>query len=500
MISVIFSTRSENPSYVSHIKNTAGINGIDVIEIINNGIYSLTEAYNKGLEKSKYEIVAFIHDDLILPNGWGKKILSHFNESEYGILGVAGTTNLPKSGKWWEDSTKMVGIVKHSHNGRTWENKYCSSYGKEIIEVCCLDGLFFVINKDKIKYSFDGGIKDFHFYDIDFTFKNHLEGVKVGVIFDVRVTHKSIGLTNEKWENNRELFSEKYKNNLPYNLNPKIRVENKNINLKNYPKLSIIIPTKGNIEMLLECINSLYEVDSYTNKIVYIADTGSTDEEKKQINEYISKFSDNRIIKLIEYDYYNFAKINNDVVEKYVDSDTELLLFCNNDIKLLNNGITQMVNIYTKNKNNVGTIGARLHFSDDTIQHAGMISWVSPKKSIEISHRGLRSYYNYEEFGEVIGNTGAFLMINKTLFKNLNGFNENYIECFEDVELNMKCIINNKKNYFVGSAVCYHYESISRGKSQEAINRLISDYKNNLLPFIINNKKIHKFIKGLNNN
>ena len=167
MISVIFSTRSENPSYVSHIKNTAGINGIDVIEIINNGIYSLTEAYNKGLEKSKYEIVAFIHDDLILPNGWGKKILSHFNESEYGILGVAGTTNLPKSGKWWEDSTKMVGIVKHSHNGRTWENKYCSSYGKEIIEVCCLDGLFFVINKDKIKYSFDGGIKDFHFYDIE---------------------------------------------------------------------------------------------------------------------------------------------------------------------------------------------------------------------------------------------------------------------------------------------------------------------------------------------
>jgi GT2 family glycosyltransferase len=159
-----------------------------------------------------------------------------------------------------------------------------------------------------------------------------------------------------------------------------------------------------------------------------------------------------------------------------------------------------MVNIYTKNKNNVGTIGARLHFSDDTIQHAGMISWVSPKKSIEISHRGLRSYYNYEEFGEVIGNTGAFLMINKTLFKNLNGFNENYIECFEDVELNMKCIINNKKNYFVGSAVCYHYESISRGKSQEAINRLISDYKNNLLPFIINNKKIHKYIKGLNNN
>ena len=498
MISVIFSTRSENPSYVSHIKNTVGINGIDVIEIINNGIYSLTEAYNKGLEKSKYEIVAFIHDDLILPNGWGKKILSHFNESEYGILGVAGTTNLPKSGKWWEDSTKMVGIVKHSHNGRTWENKYCSSYGKEIIEVCCLDGLFFVINKDKIKYSFDGGIKDFHFYDIDFTFKNHLEGVKVGVIFDVRVTHKSIGQTNEKWENNRELFSEKYETKLPYNLNPNIRIDNKEIVLKHKPKLSIIIPTKGNVDLLKQCIDSIFDNDGYTMFKIYIADTGSNEQEINFIKEYISKMGD--IVKLIEYDYYNFASINNDVVKNHIDSDTELLLFCNNDIKLLNNAITRMVDVYNKNKKTIGTIGVRLHYGDNTIQHAGMISWVSPNKSIEISHRGLRSYYNYEEFGEVIGNTGAFLMINKTLFDNLKGFNENYIECFEDVELNMKCIINNKKNYFVGNAVCYHYESVSRGKSQEALNRLISDYKHNLLPFIINNKKIHKYIKGLNNN
>jgi GT2 family glycosyltransferase len=156
-----------------------------------------------------------------------------------------------------------------------------------------------------------------------------------------------------------------------------------------------------------------------------------------------------------------------------------------------------MVNVYNKNKNTVGTIGARLHFGDNTIQNAGIISWVSPKRSIEISHLGLRSYYNYNNFSEVIGNTGAFLMVNKKLFNNIGGFNENYIECFEDVELNLQCLNYGKKNYFVGDSVCYHYESVSRGKSREAIKRQQQDYKNNLLPFIINNKKIHRHIKGL---
>lgn len=497
MISVVFSTRKENTEYQNHIKKTIGVKDYQIIEIVNDGQYSLTEAYNKGLKESTNDIVAFIHDDLILPNGWGKKMLSHFNNSEYGILGVAGTTDMSENGQWWKDSTKMVGIVKHSHNGRTWESKYSSSFGKEIIETVIVDGLFFVVNKNRIKSNFSEDVKGFHFYDIDFTFNNHLNGVKVGVVFDVRIIHKSIGQTNEEWEKNRITFVEKYKGNLPYNIKPEIRFDNKEIKLKTEPKLSIIIPTKGKVDMLLDCVKSIYEKDTYVNKVVYIADTGSTDDEINEIKKYILNNQNDKDIRLIEYDYYNFAKINNDVVKNHIDGDTELLLFCNNDIKLLNNAISHMVNVYLKNKNKVGTIGARLHFGDNTIQHSGMVSWVSQQKSLEISHFGLRSYYNYKEFSEVIGNTGAFLMISKILFNKIGGFNENYIECFEDVELNMMCINYNKINYFVGDAVCYHYESISRGKSQEAIKRLQEDYKNNLLPFIINNKGVHKYIKGL---
>ena len=498
MISVIYSTREDNQKHLQHIKDTCGVHKMEVIQYINNGEYSLTELYNKALQETTNNIVVFCHDDIIFETkNWGKRLLKNFKENEeYGVIGIAGTTDIDETGRWWNDNTKMVGVVKHRHNGKTWENKYSSIFNKQVLQTVIVDGLFFAVKKDKIKENFDEDVKGFHFYEIDFCFRNHLKGVNIGVTFDVRVIHKSIGQTNDEWEKNRINFVEKYKGNLPYNIKPEIRFENKEIKLKTEPKLSIIIPTKGKVDMLLDCVNSIYDKDPYVNKVVYIADTGSNGDEIDEIKKYVLGNQNEKDIRLIQYDYYNFAKINNDVVKNHIDDDTELLLFCNNDIKLLNNAITHMVNVYLKNKNKVGTIGARLHFGDNTIQHSGMISWVTQQKSLQISHFGLKSYYNYKDFSEVIGNTGAFLMISKRLFNQIGGFNDNYIECFEDVELNMMCINYNKINYFVGDAVCYHYESISRGKSQEAINRLQQDYRNNLLPFIINNKKIHKYIIG----
>ena len=109
----------------------------------------------------------------------------------------------------------MVGIVKHSNEGKTWESGYSNSYGHNIMPVVITDGVLFVVHKERIKKSFNKDISGFHFYDIDFAFRNHLEGVKVGVITDIRITHLSIGQTNKEWEENRKLFVERYKDNLP---------------------------------------------------------------------------------------------------------------------------------------------------------------------------------------------------------------------------------------------------------------------------------------------
>jgi GT2 family glycosyltransferase len=499
MISVVYCTRESNPKHSEHIKKTSGLaNKIEIIEIVNKG-ESLTIAYNRGLKQATNDIVVFCHDDILFnSNSWGRKLLNHFKNSEYGILGIAGTTSMNESGQWWSENNKMVGVVKHSNNGKTWENKYSSNFTKEIIETVVVDGLFFAVNKNVIKEDFNENVKGFHFYDIDFCFNNYLSGVKIGVIFDVKITHKSIGKTNDEWENNRKQFVERYKESLPVKLAPKIRYEHKEVKLTRTPKVSVIIPTKGKVDMLLDCIKSIMVIDGYPNIELLIADTGSEDEDLERINDELTKadWITDKEWKLIEYDYYNFAKINNDVVRNHVSIDTELLLFSNNDIKLLNNALTQMVSMYLK-KNNIGTIGCRLHFDDDTIQHSGVIMFITPQGTIGLSHKGLGSYYSYHlNNRNVLGNTAAFMLTPKETFNQIGGFNEEYIECFEDVEYNIDCLSKGKENIFISDGVAYHFESQTRNDDPDKVRREGIDI-NRVIPKIIRTENTWSYFENI---
>ena len=219
MITVGYSTREHNPTFIEYLKKSSGFKNLQVIEKINNGEKSLAQVYNEILEESDTDIVILCHDDIYFEaTGWYNKILKHFEKSNFGIIGMAGSTSMPVSGQWWEDRKKMVGIVNHESGGKKWESKYSESFHNNVFETVIVDGLFMAIHKKRIKSNFIEGFKGFHFYDIPFCFENHLQGVKIGVITNIRVTHKSIGQTNEQWEENRKLFAEKYKDSLPIKL------------------------------------------------------------------------------------------------------------------------------------------------------------------------------------------------------------------------------------------------------------------------------------------
>ena len=217
MITIGFSTRKIDNSFIELLKKSCGVPNPQIIPIENEGKYSLPEAYNTILEQATNDIVILCHDDIYFDSkNWGSKILKHFKRNpNYGILGLAGSTQLPSSAKWWEDFSKMKGIVNHEHGGKKWESKYSASLGNQLDDVVLVDGLFIVLNKKNIKQTFNEEIKGFHFYDVDFSFRNFIEDVKIGVMYDVRVTHKSIGETNEQWEQNRIVFAEKHKDILP---------------------------------------------------------------------------------------------------------------------------------------------------------------------------------------------------------------------------------------------------------------------------------------------
>jgi GT2 family glycosyltransferase len=491
MISIVYSTRNSSPSYKDHLTQTAGLENIEILETVNNNQYSLAEVYNDGLKNAKNDIIIFMHDDLILSQNFAKKIKKYFEyNSEYGILGLAGTTNLPKSGTWWEANNQMIGRVWHQHEGKKWESTYSEKYNKLILSAAIIDGLFIAVDRTKIKANFDESIGGFHFYDVAFSVRNYIEGVKIGIVTDIPVTHLSIGQTSQSWEDNKKLFLEKYQEHLPINHVPEIHVPEIKSSFKKKPKVAIIIPTKNNFELLKNNINSVNHYSEYSNIKFYIADTGSDEECLAKTKEYLTTIPNSE---LIQYDYYNFAKINNDVVNHYVEPDTELLLFSNDDIQIMNDTISSMVKTYLNNKKNVGTIGCRLYYENKSIQHAGILLVFSKSKNeIFLTHKGINTYYQaaYHTQKQILGSTGAYLMINKTLFKKIGGFDENTTECFEDVLLNMECIKRKKTNIYVGEATAFHFESITRNRDADKLVRQSNDFKNILLPYINKNKHI----------
>ena len=492
MITIIYSTHKDleyNLNFQKHLQQTVGLNNIQILEYENHNEYSLAEIYNRGMSESKYDIIVCCHNDIKLEKNWGKKLLEDFsNNPEFGIVGKAGSCYFPESGVYWEKMNQtMVGQVYHQPpNQKKWLSRYSPKL-PFLIPVVTVDGLFISFDKTKIKHKFDESYGKFHFYDHGFAVPNYLDGVKIGVTSSFEITHESVGQPNDEFWESKETFIDKWKDFLPLDLKPKepFVQEIKRKKFKKFGKVAIIIPTKGNVNMLIECVESFYKNCDSDVFDIFIADTGSENDELVDLKNKLEPFNN---VKVIEYDYYNFAKINNDVVKNYVDNKYEFILFSNNDIKILNDVITGMLTIFNDDKK-TGTVGARLHFADNTIQHDGIFMGVNVmNKSIGVSHLNLNNYYNFYNSPKIVfGNTGGLLMIRKNIFNSCGMFNENYISCFEDVELNIKTLSMKLNNYVCSNCVAYHYESTTRNEDPDKLKKLRIDYANCLVPAVTEN-------------
>jgi GT2 family glycosyltransferase len=495
MITIIYSTHKDseyNNKFRQHLLQTVGLKDVQILEYQNNNQYSLAQVYNSGITESIYDIVVCCHNDIKLEKNWGKKLLEDFsNNTEFGIIGKAGSCYFPESGVYWEKMNKtMVGQVYHHPEG---QNKWLSQYSSKLpflIPVVTVDGLIICFDKTKIKYKFDESFGKFHFYDHGFCLPNYINDVKIGVTSSFEITHQSVGQPNQEFYDSKEKFLKKWGHMLPMDLKPK-EVFFENIvekPIKNIGKVAIIIPTKGKTDMLFECVKSFYTHCNSDLFDIIIADTGSSEEEKEWIKTNILNLGN---IKLIEYDYYNFAKVNNDVVKNYTN-DYEFILFCNNDIKILNNVVYGLLENFKKYPQ-AGTIGCRLHYEDNTVQHNGLAAKVDSNKFFRVDNKSTGSYYSYTiNSKEVLGNTAALFMVRKNVFQKLGMFNEQYSNCFEDVEFNLKSIVTGHRNYICGNCVAYHYESKTRERNTEVEKQ---DYFNNLIPFV--QKYLDKFITKL---
>ncbi|SHN24179.1 glycosyltransferase [Mucilaginibacter sp. OK098] len=218
MISVIICSRSTNQTLVNNIEATIGV-PYELILIDNsNNEYSICEAYNLGVKKSKYSLLCFMHDDIVYhTNNWGTAVINHFTSVQIGAIGIAGTpyySYMP--GAWWGSGIFYENILQSSQEDPKPVLK-SNSNGLLTRQVVAFDGVWFCIKKslfELIKFD-EVSFKGFHFYDTDICMQLHNLGVKMYCVNDVLVHHSSIGSMNNTWIENALIFQEKWRQKLP---------------------------------------------------------------------------------------------------------------------------------------------------------------------------------------------------------------------------------------------------------------------------------------------
>jgi len=245
----------------------------------------------------------------------------------------------------------------------------------------------------------------------------------------------------------------------------------------NQPLISIIIPFKDKPELLDMCINSILEKSTYKNyEIIGISNNS---EETSTFNMMHSLENKDTRISFYEYNTeFNYADINNHAVTTYAKGEHILLL--NNDIEVISpDWIESMLEL--SQRDDVGCVGAKLYYPNDTIQHAGIIIGLGGYAAH--SHRMLpRNHPGYFNRLNIIQNlsavTAACLMIKRSIYDEVNGLNAiEFKVAYNDVDFSLRVREKGYLNIFTPYAEMYHYESISRGEetTPEQIARFQSE-------------------------
>lgn len=246
--------------------------------------------------------------------------------------------------------------------------------------------------------------------------------------------------------------------------------------MKETPLVSVIIPTKDHIDDLKKCLSSLENVNIYENIEYIVVENNS---EKEETFEYYKKIEkENPKVKVVYWKGkgFNYPAINNLGV-KY--SSGKYLLFLNNDTEIRNaDCIEEMVSQCQRKE--VGAVGARLYYEDGTIQHAGVIvglGGVAGHAFLGYRHEDPGYFGRIKLLQDYSAVTAACVMIDKNVFDEVKGFDEEYAVAFNDVDL---CLKIREAGYLIvydPYVELNHYESKSRGQedTEEKIRRFNSE-------------------------
>ena len=236
------------------------------------------------------------------------------------------------------------------------------------------------------------------------------------------------------------------------------------------PLVSILIPNRDQKETLEKCLNSIWEKSTYNNYEILIVENNSSSPEIFDYYREIEKRPGVRILTWKEG--FNYSAINN-FGEKSAAGD--YLLFLNNDVEVINpRWIEELLGNCQRKE--VGIVGAKLYYPDDTIQHAGTVIGIGgiaghaflnmPRSRTGYLHKASLQM-------DLSAVTAACMMMKRQVFEQLGGFEERLSVAFNDVDLCLRTVQAGYLVVYNPEVELYHYESKSRGAedSEEKVRR-----------------------------
>ena len=230
------------------------------------------------------------------------------------------------------------------------------------------------------------------------------------------------------------------------------------------PLVSIIIPTRDNADLLEYCIVSIRERTDYTPIEIIIVDNGSVEAKSREL---LSRFEQDEAAHVLHHrGAFNYSRLNN---LGAAQARGEILLFLNDDTEVENRDwLTELVSQAARTE--VGAVGARLWYRNDTLQHGGVVLGIGGLAGHEFPKvpRGHPGYFNRAFLQHNCSAvTGACLAMRKQVFQEIDGFDEeNLAVNFSDIDLCLRLRAKGYEVVWTPYANLLHVESASRGSQR----------------------------------
>ncbi|WP_231127694.1 glycosyltransferase family 2 protein [Burkholderia cepacia] len=235
------------------------------------------------------------------------------------------------------------------------------------------------------------------------------------------------------------------------------------------PLVSIIIPSRNARKLLSACIGSIIQKTAYDNYEIIVVDNGSDESETVKFLRSLEKNPRIRIHR--DSRPFNYSQLNNEAVKIARGS---IICLLNDDVEVITSDwLGEMVSHALRPE--VGAVGAKLLYPDDTVQHGGIV--LGTDGVAGHAHR-----FEKRESGGYCGRaaliqcfsavTGACLVVRKSVYESVGGLNERELAVSgNDVDFCLRAHKAGYRNIWTPYAELYHYESASRGSDESVTNR-----------------------------